>query len=114
MLRKNYILMSLIFLSGLSGPVSAFTQSMGLAKLPWVMDGKTKVFQLKAEKILTTFCDGTMNHKCRPVQSWGYNGSMPGPTIEVTEGDHVRIQCSSALVESMDFQSKPSRKIIPN
>jgi FtsP/CotA-like multicopper oxidase with cupredoxin domain len=33
-----------------------------------------------------------MNH-------WGYNGSMPGPTIQVTEGDRVRIILHNELPE---------------
>ena len=31
---------------------------------------------------------------------WGYNDSMPGPTIEVTEGDRVRIVMHNMLPES--------------
>jgi FtsP/CotA-like multicopper oxidase with cupredoxin domain len=30
---------------------------------------------------------------------WGYNGSTPGPTIEVTEGDRVRIYVTNRLPE---------------
>ena len=33
-----------------------------------------------------------MNH-------WGYNGTMPGPTIEVNEGDRVRIVVHNELPE---------------
>jgi len=33
------------------------------------------------------------------VKCWGYNGSMPGPTIEVTEGDRVRIHVKNELPE---------------
>lgn len=88
---------SIVILLGSGHNADAFTQSMGLAKLPWKMEGQTKVFLLKAEKILTTFCDEMTSGKCRPVQSWGYNGSMPGPTIEVIEGDHVRIQFENQL-----------------
>jgi manganese oxidase len=31
---------------------------------------------------------------------WGYNGSTPGPTIEATEGDRVRIYVTNRLKES--------------
>ena len=30
---------------------------------------------------------------------WGYNGFMPGPTIEVTQGDRVRIVVTNDLPE---------------
>jgi FtsP/CotA-like multicopper oxidase with cupredoxin domain len=30
---------------------------------------------------------------------WGYNGQSPGPTIEVVEGDHVRIFVTNRLPE---------------
>jgi FtsP/CotA-like multicopper oxidase with cupredoxin domain len=30
---------------------------------------------------------------------WGYNGSTPGPTIEVVEGDRVRIFVTNRLPE---------------
>jgi FtsP/CotA-like multicopper oxidase with cupredoxin domain len=34
------------------------------------------------------------------IDVWGYNGSMPGPTIEVTEGDRVRLVIHNMLPES--------------
>jgi FtsP/CotA-like multicopper oxidase with cupredoxin domain len=36
----------------------------------------------------------------RPIDVWGYNGSSPGPTIEVTEGDTVRIVFTNGLPEA--------------
>ena len=30
---------------------------------------------------------------------WGYNGTTPGPTIEVVEGDRVRIYVTNRLSE---------------
>jgi len=33
------------------------------------------------------------------VDAWGYNGSIPGPTIEVVEGDRVRIIVDNHLPE---------------
>jgi manganese oxidase len=35
----------------------------------------------------------------RPVDAWGFNGSMPGPTIEASEGDRVRIIVENRLPE---------------
>jgi hypothetical protein len=34
-----------------------------------------------------------------PFNVWGYNGSMPGPTIEVNEGDRVRLVVENRLPE---------------
>jgi manganese oxidase len=62
-------------------------------KLPWSMDGGVKVFHLTAEVVKTEFVPG------REVYAWGYNGSVPGPTIEVVEGDRVRIIVDNHLPE---------------
>jgi len=61
--------------------------------LPYRMDDGVKVFHLVAEEIEHEFAPGT-RAKC-----WGYNGSTPGPTIEVSEGDHVRIFVTNRLPE---------------
>ena len=64
-----------------------------LPKLPFEMDGGVKVFDLVAEPVKREFLPG------RVVDVWGYNGSMPGPTIEVNEGDRVRIRVRNGLPE---------------
>jgi len=61
--------------------------------LPYRMDDGVKVFHLVAEEIEHEFAPGT-RAKC-----WGYNGSTPGPTIEVSEGDRVRIFVTNRLPE---------------
>ncbi len=61
--------------------------------LPHRMVDGVKVFHLVAEEIEHEFAPGT-RAKC-----WGYNGSTPGPTIEVFEGDHVRIYVTNRLPE---------------
>jgi FtsP/CotA-like multicopper oxidase with cupredoxin domain len=53
-----------------------------------------KVFHLVAETVDHEFAPG-MRAEC-----WGYNGSTPGPTIEATEGDHVRIYVTNRLPEA--------------
>jgi len=62
--------------------------------LPFELDGATKVFHLKAaphkQKIVPF----------KTIDAWGYNGSSPGPTIQVTQGDRVRIHVENALPES--------------
>ena len=46
-----------------------------------------------AEPVLRELAPGTVAHL------WGYNGSSPGPTIEVIEGDRVRIYVTNRLPE---------------
>ena len=61
---------------------------------PFEFDGSTKVFRLKA---------APFKQKIAPFKTidvWGYNGSSPGPTIQVTQGDRVRIHVENALPES--------------
>jgi len=64
-----------------------------LPKLPWTMEGGAKVFRLTAEVVKTWI------HPMREIYAWGYNGSVPGPTIEVNEGDRVRIIFQNNLPE---------------
>lgn len=70
---------------------SVITPNVG--SLPWTMDGNVKVFHLIAEPIRREFAPGFW------VNCWGYNGSSPGPTIEVVEGDRVRIFVTNKLNE---------------
>jgi FtsP/CotA-like multicopper oxidase with cupredoxin domain len=65
-----------------------------VADLPFEMDGEVKVFRLKA---------APTKQKIAPFKTidvWGYNGSCPGPTIQVTQGDRVRIIFENGLPES--------------
>ena len=52
-----------------------------------------KEFHLVAEPVRRDFLPG------RPVDCWGFNGTMPGPTIEVTQGDRVRLVVENRLPE---------------
>jgi FtsP/CotA-like multicopper oxidase with cupredoxin domain len=76
-----------------SGGASPLVQTPHLPKLPWRMEGGVKAFDLVAEPVRREFLPGKM------VDVWGYNGGMPGPTIEVNEGDRVRIRFRNALPE---------------
>jgi len=61
---------------------------------PFELEGATKVFRLKAaplKKKIVPF---------KTIDAWGYNGSSPGPTIQVTQGDRVRILVENGLPES--------------
>src|SRR5262245_45112420 len=52
--------------------------------LPLRRVGQVKVGHLIAQPIEHEFAPGLK------ADCWGYNGSTPGPTIEVVEGDRVR------------------------
>ncbi len=64
-----------------------------IPKLPWKEVDGVKEFHLIAEPVRMEFVPG------RIVDVWGYNGSMPGPTIEANEGDRVRIIFENHLPE---------------
>ncbi|MDP2273195.1 MAG: copper oxidase [Archangium sp.] len=62
--------------------------------LPLKLVGGVKVGQLVAHEF---------DHELAPglkIKAWGYNGSTPGPTIEVTQGDRVRLYVTNRLPEA--------------
>jgi FtsP/CotA-like multicopper oxidase with cupredoxin domain len=61
--------------------------------LPYKLKNGVKEFHLVAEEFEHEFAPG-----CR-ARVWGYNGSTPGPTIEVVEGDRVRLLVTNRLRE---------------
>jgi FtsP/CotA-like multicopper oxidase with cupredoxin domain len=61
--------------------------------LPYRAVDGVKEFHLVAEEIVHEFAPGCVA-KC-----WGYNGTTPGPTIEVVEGDRVRVYVTNRLPE---------------
>src|SRR5262249_42359315 len=58
--------------------------------LPWTMESGVKVFPLTAEIVKREILPSTGMAPAKVLTLWGYNGTAPGPTIEVNEGDHVR------------------------
>jgi manganese oxidase len=62
--------------------------------LPFEMDNGVKVFHLIAEPVKQEIIPGKI------VNLWGYNGSAPGPTIQVQQGDRVRIIVDNHLPEA--------------
>jgi hypothetical protein len=62
-------------------------------QLPWRMDGGIKEFHLIAEPVKQEIVPG------RVIDLWGFNGSAPGPTIQVNQGDRVRIIVDNHLPE---------------
>jgi FtsP/CotA-like multicopper oxidase with cupredoxin domain len=63
------------------------------SSLPFTLEDGCKTFRLTAEQIKKEFAPGMT------VNCWGYNGQTPGPTIEVTEGDRLRIYVTNKLPE---------------
>ena len=61
--------------------------------LPFELDNGVKVFHLVAEPVKQEIFPG------RVVDLWGYNGSAPGPTIQVNQGDRVRVIVDNHLPE---------------
>jgi FtsP/CotA-like multicopper oxidase with cupredoxin domain len=61
--------------------------------LPWRMNNNVKEFHLVAEPVVREIAPGMK------ANLWGYNGQSPGPTIEVVEGDRVRIFVTNKLPE---------------
>lgn len=64
-----------------------------LPKLPFKMVDGWKEFHLIAEPVRTELVPG------RVMEAWGFNGSVPGPTIEVNQGDKVRVVFENRLPE---------------
>jgi len=61
--------------------------------LPWRMNNGVKEFHLVAEPVVREIAPGMR------ATLWGYNGQSPGPTIEVVEGDRLRIFVTNKLPE---------------
>jgi manganese oxidase len=68
-------------------------QTPDVPHLPFRMDNGAKVFHLIPQPVRTQFLPG------REVDAWGFNGSVPGPTIEVQQGDRVRFIVENRLPE---------------
>lgn len=64
-----------------------------LPKLPFKMVDGWKEFHLIAEVVETELVPG------RKMHAWGFNGTVPGPTIEVNQGDKVRVVFENRLPE---------------
>src|SRR5437763_183566 len=74
--------------------------------LPWRMRNGWKEFHLVAEPVVREMAPGMK------ANLWGYNGQSPGPTIEVVEGDRVRIFVTNRLPEETSIHWHGQR--LPN
>jgi FtsP/CotA-like multicopper oxidase with cupredoxin domain len=71
------------------------TVTLNGSTLPWKLVDGVKVFHLVAEEV--------RDHEFAPglkARCWGFNGQVHGPTIEVVEGDRVRIYVTNKLPEA--------------
>ena len=75
------------------GPGVVPVVSPDVPDMPWTLDNGVKVFNIAVEHVRTEFIPG------RIVDAWGFNGSIPGPTIQVNEGDRVRMIVENRLPE---------------
>jgi hypothetical protein len=75
---------------GLTVPV----QTLDIGDLPFTTDNGVKVFRLIAEPVKQQLAPN------KTLILWGFNGSAPGPTIQVTQGDRVRIIVDNHLPEA--------------
>jgi hypothetical protein len=64
-----------------------------VADLPFTCENGTKVFHLIAEPVKQSILPN------KTLDLWGFNGSAPGPTIQVNQGDNVRLVFDNHLPE---------------
>lgn len=77
-----------------SGELPVPVEAPDVPKLKWEMKNGAKEFHLHAHHLRREFLPNQW------FDVWGYNGSMPGPTIEVNEGDKVRVVVHNELPEA--------------
>ena len=61
--------------------------------LPFTLEDGVKVFRLTAHVMQREIAPN------KTIDVWGFNGSAPGPTIQVTQGDRVRVIFKNELPE---------------
>ncbi len=104
-------------LPSLTGKQMGKVETPGIPPLGYEMNGKVKVFCLIAQPIEQVITDSRHSDSAliaqvqnfmgllpmmpiyQRIKAWGYNGSTPGPTIEATEGDRIRIIFKNELPE---------------
>jgi hypothetical protein len=109
----------------LTGKQMGVVITPGIEPLGFEMDGNVKVFKLYAQPIEQYITDGkeadyesliAKKNKVPPgikhhrsivqkIRAWGFNGTTPGPTIEVNEGDRIRLVIKNELPEPISVHS---------
>jgi hypothetical protein len=67
--------------------------SPDVGDLPYTVENGVKVFRLTAQVIRQQVAPNKV------MDVWGYNGSAPGPTIQVNQGDRMRVIFKNELPE---------------
>jgi manganese oxidase len=75
------------------GPGIVPVVSPDVPNMPWRLENGVKIFDIRVEHVRRELIPG------RAMDGWGFNGSIPGPTIQVTEGDRVRLNVENRLPE---------------
>jgi len=70
------------------------TQNYGAQPAKYTVENGVKVFHFTAERVMWEVARGLPR-----VEAWTLDGTVPGPTIRVTAGDHVRILITNHLPE---------------
>lgn len=100
----------------LMGKQMGVVETPGIPPLGYEVVDNVKVFNLIAQPVEQWITDGKATHKGlvpamqriygvhhtnvqQKLRAWGYNGHTPGPTIEITEGEKVRIIFKNELPE---------------
>ncbi len=68
-----------------------------LEKLPWKMVDGAKEFHIRAQAVAREFLPGYL------MNVYGYNGSLPGPLMEINQGDRIRVIVTNDLPEATNF-----------
>lgn len=77
-----------------SGEDPVLVETPDVPKLYWEMKNGVKEYHLVAQVVRREFLPNMW------FWVWGFNGSMPGPTIEAVEGDRIRIVVHNELPEA--------------
>ncbi|MGH3913558.1 MAG: multicopper oxidase family protein [Pseudonocardiaceae bacterium] len=73
--------------------VGAFDLGDGTFSAPYDVVGDVKVFKLRMAPVRWEVSPGDVR------EAWAFNGTVPGPTIRINEGDRVRFLVQNALPE---------------
>ena len=76
-----------------SGLAPVPVETPDLPRMPWKMVRGAKEFEIRCQAVKREFLPGY------PMDVWGYNGTMPGPLVEATQGDRVRFVVHNELPE---------------
>ena len=89
------------------GGEGATLPGQGNQPLAPTMDGETKVFDLTVDPI-----KHQIDAQIPAVDALGFNGTWPGPRIDVTEGDRIRATFTNRMAESTGIHFHGQR--LPN